>query len=94
MILAQPISGNAGNVLIGAGTVLKTSLCSRLQSWGVSSIWIESDGNEILPEHDSAIVANGLAQVDRVFQGRLVNSAMKTIYASILKYKGANHDES
>lgn len=93
MVLAQPVTGSAENVLMGPGTPLKASMATRLQSWGISSVWIESDGSEPASVEDQAESRSSEEKTARVFQGRLVNSAMKTIYAAILAHKGVSHGQ-
>lgn len=93
MILAQPVTGTTGNVLVGPGSVLKTSMGARLQGWGIPVIWIESDEAESSSSNNAENLANSTEQIDKLFQGRLVNSAMRTIYSAIVKYKGVTHVE-
>lgn len=93
MILAQPVIGTTGNVLVGPGSVLKTSMGARLQGWGIPVIWIESDEAETNTSANTGTSPNSTEQIDKLFQGRLVNSAMRTIYSAIVKYKGVTHVE-
>jgi hypothetical protein len=92
MILAQPVSGPGGNVLIGKGSVLKGSLGSRLSGWGVDSLWIESEESETSIEQTVPHLPSVKERIDRIFEGRLVNPAMKMIYHAIQKHSGCEHD--
>jgi len=92
MTLAQPVFGPGGNVLIGQGSLLKASLCGRLSSWGVTSVWIESDETELQPQVTPLSVPSAKQRIDFIFEGRLVNPAMKMIYHAILEQSGCDYD--
>jgi hypothetical protein len=88
MVLAQPITGPGGNVLLGIGMTLRANLSSRLTAWGIPSVWIEAEDQE---KSETSSDASGISVRDRLdllFKGRQVNSAMRTIFAAILKHRG------
>jgi len=88
MVLAQAVTGSNGNVLIGQGTVLKSSMSGRLSGWGVPSVFVESEDSQTeapVTQPSSALARESL---DNIFKGRLANSAMRAIYKAILKHRG------
>jgi len=91
MILAQPITGSGGNVLLGTGMNLKASLGTRLNSWGISSVWIESSESPDNVTATSSISTSDKERIDTLFSGRLVNSAMRAIHRAILKHRGIDN---
>lgn len=94
MVLAQPIMGASGNILMGPGSQLKTQMAGRLSSWGVLTLWIESDAAEV-PVADVISTENQLllAAIESRFQGKLVNEPMRILHRAIVNHAGANHAE-
>ncbi|HSQ42853.1 MAG TPA: hypothetical protein VLM37_11280 [Fibrobacteraceae bacterium] len=90
MVLAQPVTGAGGNILLGPGTVLKTSFATRLTSWGVAAVWIEADANIVSEEQNSKEITEK-ERIDALFEGRLVNPAMTAIYQATLQFHGWDH---
>jgi len=91
MVIAQPVIGSSGNVLIGAGSSLHANMASRLANWGISTLFIESPENEA-PTVNVVTVDHGAQEsLDALFQGRLVNSAMRTIYQCLLQHRGSGN---
>jgi hypothetical protein len=46
MVLAKPIKGSSGNILLNKGTTLQAGMANRLQSWGIPVVFIEGEGEE------------------------------------------------
>ncbi len=46
MILAKPIIGPVGNVLLNEGTVIQSNIVSRLKTWGIASLYIQTESKE------------------------------------------------
>lgn len=94
MVLAQPIMGASGNILMGPGGLLKTQMAGRLSSWGVHTLWIESEVTETPLE---TVISNEsqllLAAIESRFQGKLVNEPMQILHRAIVKHSGAPHVE-
>jgi len=88
MILAQPVVGSAGNVLIGIGAVLRANMSTRLTGWGITTLFVESSEEEAPVTGNTPPSHNYKESVDACFQGRLVNSAMRTIHRCVLQHRG------
>jgi hypothetical protein len=43
LVLARPLVGADGKVLLNSGVHLKSSMISRLQGWGYSAVYIETE---------------------------------------------------
>lgn len=43
MVVARDICGSNGNILITKGTPLSAAMGRRLESWGVSSVYVEGE---------------------------------------------------
>lgn len=46
MVLAKPVVGPNGNILLGKGAVLQAGMANRLQSWGIPFVAIEGEQDE------------------------------------------------
>jgi hypothetical protein len=46
MVLAKPVRGPKGNVLLNAGALLQSGMANRLQSWGIPVVYVEGDSDE------------------------------------------------
>ncbi len=86
MVLAKPLTGSSGNVLMGKGIALKASIVPRLAAWGVTSVMIEGE-----PGPDEVAQAMGEnpinATLDKIFEGKLVNRPMEIIFQSLQRYR-------
>lgn len=89
MILAQPIIGASGNILMSPGNKLKTLMANRLEAWGVHEVWVESE-LQTDDVQDQVIVDNSsiFKAVEQRFMGRLVSQPMQILYSAILKHLG------
>ena len=88
MVLAQPVNGANGNVLLGKGSSLKASMANRLSAWGVSSVCVESSDDPDSTATPSTANGSVRERIDHMFEGRLVNSAMRTIHRATLSFHG------
>ncbi len=92
MILAQPIVGTGGNILMGPGSVLKVQMATRLKTWGVQSVWIEASDAESMPSEENIAQKDELREkVEKRFHGKCVNGPMQVLYESILEHVQVNH---
>lgn len=46
MVLAKPVRGPNGNILLNAGAALQAGMANRLQSWGIPIVYVEGDPAE------------------------------------------------
>ena len=46
MVLAKPVRGPNGNILLNAGAALQSGMANRLQSWGIPVVYVEGDPEE------------------------------------------------
>lgn len=96
MVLAQPITGQNNNILLNAGFVLNHELIPRLNSWGITHVYIgDHSDSEVKPDPspDYTSFWDGQQDLDAVFHQRLQNEPMKQLYQS-LKKNMSNHESS
>lgn len=85
MVLAQPVTGPSGNVLLAAGAQLKASLAGRLSGYGVQNIFIEGEGDQIAtPENFTEDIE---ARLQGIFTGKLNNPHMQMIFEMVLHHR-------
>ncbi len=46
MVLAKPVRGPNGNILLNAGAILQSGMANRLQSWGIPIVYVEGEPEE------------------------------------------------
>ena len=91
MILAKPLMGTAGNVLLSEGLVLKTAMIARLRNWGIQIVTIESNEAPSETETVSPGLEHKPTELDDVFSDVLKNPIMKIIYDSTKAYLAGDH---
>ena len=85
MILAKPIIGSDGKILLAEGEELKSNMASRLQNWGVMLAYIREEGEEgVLVSNEDR--EKRLKELERAFDGVLENPRMNTIYQAVRQY--------
>lgn len=86
MILAAPLTGASGSILMGKGIALRASIVPRLAAWGVTHLLIEGD-----PTPEEMALAHGAknstASLERLFEGKTNTKAMNIIYHSLMKHR-------
>jgi hypothetical protein len=80
MVLAKPIFGLDGKILLSPGAEVKSSMADRLKNWGVAVAHIEDD------EDHSEEKAERLALLNKTFENRLNHSLMKIIYMAVKRH--------
>lgn len=86
MILAKPLVGSAGNILLNEGVVLKTTIISRLKNWDVPFVTVQS-GDEQTEEPVTAVPVEFKTEVlDTIFTDVIKNPIMKIIYEATRDY--------
>ena len=82
MILAKPVVGQSGNVLLSEGVVLSSKITSKLSSWGVAMVYVEG-------EDENSVIQASTENISKELQERFGESLkyplMKTIYRVIEK---------
>ncbi|MFC1584368.1 hypothetical protein ACFL5V_02345 [Fibrobacterota bacterium] len=86
MILAKPVIGSDGKILLAEGEVLKAKMAMRLSNWGVAIAYIREEGEEGSSDEDGEQKAARLKMLENTFKGVLDNPNMKTIYVAIKKH--------
>lgn len=90
MIVARDICGSNGNVLVTKGTPLSAAMGRRLESWGVSTVYIEGE-EDITPE--SNIVKESPEELKNhlmdKFTDVVANPYMKKIFNAVYEFKSA-----
>ncbi|OGJ94166.1 MAG: hypothetical protein A2487_07740 [Candidatus Raymondbacteria bacterium RifOxyC12_full_50_8] len=88
MVLAKPVVGSGGNILLGEGTELRTTLISRLRNWGVPFVVIQSQEGEITEEKITASLDTKRQEVERVFEQVKNHPLMAIIYEATKEHFG------
>jgi len=89
MVLATPLTGSSGNVLMGKGIVLKSSIVPRLSAWGVTHVCIEGDplpGDILMQPGD----LKAQASLEKMFAGKTASRPMDIIFHCLLRYRSRN----
>ncbi|MFH1761416.1 MAG: hypothetical protein ABIA63_09995 [bacterium] len=87
MVLAKPIVGPSGNILLNSGLTLKSGLAPRLKTWDISVIYIESDDDNFESgEKKENIIKAEKDRLDTVFELVKSDPRMLFLYSTALKY--------
>ncbi|MBL8025474.1 MAG: hypothetical protein JNL74_03640 [Fibrobacteres bacterium] len=86
MILAKPLVGANGNILLGEGVELKKSMISRFKNWDIPFVYIHSDGDNSEDASSTAAVAVSNDELDGIFSDVIKNPLMKIIYEAARDY--------
>ncbi len=73
MVLTKPIVGNNGMVLLAEGTELNEKWIDRLETMGVTGVWIDGTGEPPVP------LAEALASLDERFATVLKEPHMEAL---------------
>jgi len=86
MVLAKPLTGSSGNVLMGKGIALRTSIIPRLAAWGVTHVYIDGE-----PSADELALSQGENKIDasleKLFVGKTENNGMKVIFQCLTQHR-------
>ena len=91
MVLAKPLLGSDGKILMAEGVVLKASMAMRLQNWGVILAYIEHDELKVEEQPKALEKAELLKTVEERFEDTLENINMRTLYNEVVKHIKARH---
>jgi len=86
MILAKPLVGTTGNILLNEGVILKGSMVSRLKNWDVPVVYVESENEHAVDPENTSTVAVSTTEIDEIFMDVMKNPLMKTIYEAAKDY--------
>ncbi|MBF0430279.1 MAG: hypothetical protein HQK83_03300 [Fibrobacteria bacterium] len=81
MLLAKPILGTDGKILLAPGVELKATMSSRLRNWGVVIVNILEERDDTSEEKE-----NKLNKLEMTFEQVLENPNMKLIYDAVKKH--------
>lgn len=88
MVLAKPVKGPSGNILLNTGSVLQAGMANRLQSWGIPLVYIEGEGEE--GENGAGAQKRDPAEIEKELSERFADVKndpnMNTIYRVTLEY--------
>jgi len=91
MVLAKPLMGTTGNVLLSEGVLLKKSMISRLKNWDIPFVYVQSDSEQPEDTSSPTTVAVSTGELDGIFSDVIKNPIMKIIYEAARDY---NHSRS
>ena len=90
MILAKPLLGADGKILMAQGVTLKATMASRLKNWGVVLAHIKQEG-VVTDSSDSDEKVELLEIIEKKFEDVLNDSNMKVLYNAVTKHIKENH---
>ena len=85
MVLAKPIIGADGKILLAEGEILQASLSNRLQNWGAVIAYIKEHDEDGEPDNTVKKELK-LKKLDIIFEHVLKNNHMLTIYNAVRKH--------
>jgi len=86
MILAKPIIGSAGNVLLNEGVVLKVSMVTRLRNWDIPTVTVQS-ADEVVEETSTTQTVEFHSDVlDDIFKDVMKHPIMCVVYEATRDY--------
>lgn len=88
MVLDREVCGTSGNTLLTKGTKLSAALGRRLQSWGISFVYIEGVEEQKTEETVEKISTEELKlHLDNKFSNVLKNPLMHKIFNAIYEHR-------
>ena len=88
MVLAKDVCGPSGNVLLGSGTRLSTSLGRRLKNWGINFVVIEGADESPARENAQRVSPEEIGKsLQEKFSWVLGDPSMKKIFMAVQEYK-------
>ncbi|MFH0920473.1 MAG: hypothetical protein V1913_08925 [Fibrobacterota bacterium] len=86
MVLAKPLIGSAGNILLNEGVVLKVSMVARLRNWDIPSVTVQST-EETVEESSTAQAVEFHSEIlDEVFKDVMKHPIMRIVYEATHDY--------
>ncbi len=82
MLLARPLVGPDGKILLGVNTVLKKTMAARLQNWGITTVYIEQEGDEG-DDEKTGDKEQKLKTLEKTFEGVLIYPNMRKLYDAV-----------
>lgn len=86
MVLAKPLMGSGGNVLLSDGVVLKKAMISRLKNWDVPFVVIQSEGEDVVEASSPIALEFKTEELDHVYADVIKNPIMKIVYEATRDY--------
>lgn len=86
LVLARPLMGATGNILLGEGVVLKASMISRLKNWDVPFVYVQSEVEQTEDSSSASGVPVSTDELDEIFTDVMKNPIMKIIYDAAKEY--------
>lgn len=88
MVLAKDVNGASGNVLLGKGTTLSSTMGRRLKNWGIPFVHIEGEEDNKEESEESSVSPEEIrAELEERFQGVLNIPRMTDIFTAVLNFK-------
>ncbi len=86
MILAKPVIGQNGNVLLNAGIEMKSNMAERLKRWGITIIYIAAEESDEELAEKEEFKDQKSKELEAVFEDVIDNPLMKIIYIASKKH--------
>lgn len=88
MILAREVCGSNGNILLSKGTSLSTALGHRLQNWGIPSVFIEGEEEQVAEENTVSVSPEQLkSQLMEKFSRVINKPYMSKIFMAVHDFR-------
>lgn len=88
MVLGREVCGAGGNVLLTKGTVLSKALGRRLQNWGIPSVYVEGEEEQLPAENTVTVSPEDLDRhLTAKFGSTIKNLHMKKIFEAVYEFR-------
>ncbi|MFP4520587.1 MAG: hypothetical protein ACLFQK_00430 [Fibrobacterota bacterium] len=88
MVLAKPVVGGSGNILLNTGATLREQMASRLKSWGIPFVYVEGEeedaGEEV--KSGSKNTEDLRKDLETRFGENINDPMMKTVFNAVLNF--------
>lgn len=88
MVLAKDVCASSGNILVGKGAELSSSLARRLKNWGITLVYIEGEENSGSEEVKTNVSPEEIkTRLEKKFSEAIDDYKMKKIFDEVLEYR-------
>ena len=88
MVLAQEVCGSGGNVLLTEGVKLSNALAHRLQNWGIPTVYVEGEEEQVEEENTVSVSPEELkSQLMEKFSRVIKLPYMKEIFTAVHEFR-------
>ncbi len=94
MVLAEDVHGSQGNVLINKGTKLTVAMGRRLKNWGIDSVYVEGEQEQVEQEPSIEISSEDIKKNLKIkFADHLNNPIMRELCEAVYEFKNITNSK-